>query len=257
MSEMIMLTTIDQTGFRTQRKDNWWIKPLLQGSVLGLFIIYSMWAAVFGEDHAKVEEYHYVSPFFNPEFHVSWWPAGVSTALMLIWAPVGFRGTCYYARKVYHRAFLGDPPACAVGELRKPQNTYRGETRIFLINNFHRYFLYAAIILALFHWYSFFETLYVDGSFTLGLGGIILGLDALFLSLYVTSCHSFKHLVGGGLNRITSGISQSRFNSWKFVKGLNIKHHTYFWLSLISVWIGDLYIRLVSNGTITDWRIIP
>ena len=64
--------------------------------------------------------------------------------MLILWAPGGFRVTCYYYRKAYYRAFFLDPPACAVGE---PQgDRYRGETRLLLFQNLHRYFLYFALI---------------------------------------------------------------------------------------------------------------
>ena len=51
----------------------------------------------------------------------SWWPAAIpfSAALLILWAPGGFRFTCYYYRGAYYKAFWADPPACTVGEPRK------------------------------------------------------------------------------------------------------------------------------------------
>ena len=48
----------------------------------------------------------------------------LSPALLILWAPGGFRFTCYYYRGAYYKAFWADPPACAVGE---PRKSYRGE----------------------------------------------------------------------------------------------------------------------------------
>ena len=42
-----------------------------------------------------------------------------SPALLILWAPGGFRFTCYYYRGAYYKAFWADPPSCAVGEPRK------------------------------------------------------------------------------------------------------------------------------------------
>jgi hypothetical protein len=254
---MVLLTTIEEPGLKTERKDLWWFKPLLQATIFATFVLYSSYAAIFGSDHYEVKEYKYISPLYNPDFQTSWWPSNVSPALMLIWAPIGFRATCYYARKVYYRAFFADPAACAVGELRKVDQKYKGENKWpFILNNLHRYFFYAAFILAIFHWISFFETLYFDGEFRLGLGGILLGLDATLLSLYLLSCHSCKHIVGGGLNcNSCSSISRARFRSWRIVKKLNTNHHAYFWMSLTTVILADIYIRLVSMGTIDDVRL--
>ena len=45
-------------------------------------------------------------------------------AFLILWAPAGFRLTCYYYRGAYYKAFWADPPNCAVGE---PRNSFRGE----------------------------------------------------------------------------------------------------------------------------------
>jgi hypothetical protein len=71
----------------------------------------------------------------------AWWPGSLpySAALLILWAPGGFRMTCYYYRGAYYKAFWADPPACAVGE---PRKGYRGERKFPLtIQNIHRYFL--------------------------------------------------------------------------------------------------------------------
>src|SRR5207249_2259105 len=98
----------------------------------------------------------YLSPFYSPELFgdsphswfgpkPSWWPAWLvfSPALLVLWAPGGFRVTCYYYRGAYYKSFWADPPSCAVGE---PRSLYRGEASLPLIRqNVHRYFLYLAL----------------------------------------------------------------------------------------------------------------
>lgn len=258
---MVILSTINETGLITQRKDKWWVKPAIQGGFFGGFAIYTILVLLFGGDNYEVEKYNYLSPIFDPDVEhlLPWWPENVSPGFILIWAPVGFRATCYYGRKVYYRAFFMDPVGCSIGELRKVDQKYKGENKWpFVLNNLHRYFFYAAALLTVFHWISFFHTLSVDGEFRVGLGGIILFLDSFFLTLYVLSCHSCKHVVGGGLNSAsTTSTKRARFRSWKFIKGLNLKHHTYFWLSMITVLIGDVYIRLLAMDIIaSDWELI-
>jgi len=150
-----------------------------------------------------------------------------------------------------------DPPGCAIGELRAVDQKYKGENKWpFILNNLHRYFFYAAFVLMIVHWFSFADAIWVDDRFRLGVGGAILFFDSLFLTLYVLSCHSCKHMVGGGLNSVSGKTStRARFRSWKFVKRLNKRHHTYFWLSMFTVLLGDLYIRLGAMGILdTNWR---
>src|SRR5438105_2830984 len=111
---------------KTERKDNWWASPLASLIVFSSFIIYSTWAAL---QNAHYTFGPYLSPFYSPELwgssehaifgpQPSWWPGFVpfSPAVFILWAPGGFRFTCYYYRGAYYKAFWADPPACAVGE---------------------------------------------------------------------------------------------------------------------------------------------
>ena len=136
------------------RPDVWWTQPLLVFLGLGAFLVYSTWAAFQG---AHYYFGNYVSPFYSPEIFgdsphswfgpkPAWWPAWLlfSPALLILWAPGGFRLTCYYYRGAYYKGFWADPPACAVGE---PRKTYLGERSFPLImQNVHRYFLYLALV---------------------------------------------------------------------------------------------------------------
>ena len=139
---------------QTSRKDNWWVVPLLTFLGLGTFIVYSTWAAFQG-DHYRFGPVSLAVLFagtFGDSPH-SWfgakpglWPAWLpfSPALLILWAPGGFRFTCYYYRGAYYKAFWADPPSCAVGE---PRKSYWGENSLPLIlQNVHRYFMYLALI---------------------------------------------------------------------------------------------------------------
>src|SRR5580700_7687799 len=142
----------------TMRRDAWWAQPLFVFLGLSTFIIYSTWAAFQGT-HYWLDQNgaEYLSPFYSPEFFGSspkaifgvkpgWWPSWLlfSPALLVLWAPAGFRLTCYYYRGAYYKAFWADPPACAVGE---PRKGYPGENSFPLIlQNIHRYFLYLALL---------------------------------------------------------------------------------------------------------------
>jgi hypothetical protein len=133
----------------TERKDSWWAAPLATFVVLGAFVVYATWAAFQGNHYTYGP---YLSPFYSPELfgdspHAlfgpkpAWWPGALpfSPALLILWAPGGFRMTCYYYRGAYYKAFWADPPACAVGE---PRKHYLGENSLPLIlQNIHRYFL--------------------------------------------------------------------------------------------------------------------
>jgi hypothetical protein len=43
---------------------------------------------------------------------------------------------------------------------------------------------------------------------------------------------------------------------WRFITTINERHPLFAWLSLFSVGLTDLYIRLVSMGVIHDVRIL-
>ena len=64
--------------------------------------------------------------------------------------PLGFRATCYYYRS--YRFYFADPPGCAVGE-PTVHKRYSMETKFpFILQNFHRYFLYLAFVPLFFLW---------------------------------------------------------------------------------------------------------
>ena len=77
-------------------------------------------------------------------------------------------------------------------------------------------------------------------------------VNAALLSLYTFSCHSCRHLCGGGLNVFSK--APARHGIWRVVSRLNEKHMQIAWVSLIWVGLTDVYIRLLSMGVIKDVR---
>jgi hypothetical protein len=67
-------------------------------------------------------------PFGATERTDAWWvqPVAQGLAQLVLGAPLGFRGTCYYYRRAYYRAFFADPTACGVGGPRG--SGYAGDT---------------------------------------------------------------------------------------------------------------------------------
>jgi hypothetical protein len=252
---------------RTSRRDAWWLQPLVVFLVLGGFIVYATWAAF---QNAHYTFGPYLSPFYSPELfgnspHAilgpapSWWPGWLpfSPALLILWAPGGFRVTCYYYRGAYYKAFWADPPACTVGE---PRKRYRGEHKLPLIlQNTHRFFLYLAllflIILAWDVWHALWWTDPATGTerFGLGVGTLVLLLNVVMLSCYTLGCHSLRHLVGGLHDRLSG--KPVRKQAYSCVTCLNERHMLFAWMSLVSVAFADLYVRMCSMGIWSDWRI--
>src|SRR5213082_656860 len=179
----------------TMRADVWWIQPFLVFIGLSIFIVYSTWAALQGA-HYFVG--NYISPFYSPEIcgnsphswfgaKPAWWLSWLvfSPALLVLWAPGGFRLTCYYYRGAYYKSFWADPPSCAVGE---PRKSYRGERFVPLVlQNVHRYFLYAALIFLVilardaYKAMFFFDRSTGRQNFGIGLGTIVLVVNVILL----------------------------------------------------------------------------
>ena len=242
----------------TLRKDTWWLEPLLVVLGLGGFVVYSTWAAF---QNAHYYAAPYLSPFYSPCIaancaHTSfqlvgrWW--NWSPAFLILWAPGVFRLTCYYYRKAYYRAFWWTPPACAVSDAR---TRYDGETRFPLIfQNLHRYAFYLAVLFIVILAWDAILALRFSGGFGVGVGTLVLWANVGLLGLYTFSCHSCRHLCGGHLDVFSA--APSRYRIWRGLSWLNERHALFAWLSLFSVGLADLYVRLVSMGIIRDIRVL-
>ncbi len=183
-------------------------------------------------------------------------PGEPSPAILILGGPLGFRATCYYYRKAYYRSFFLDPPACSVGEFRP--HKYRGETAFPLIlQNLHRYFLYVALIFLIILWYDAIRAFWFEGGFGIGVGSLVLLTNIVLLSLYTFSCHSLRHIVGGKLDCFSCvALGGPRHAAWRGTSLLNERHMLFAWLSLFSVGLSDLYVRLVATGAIRDLRLL-
>jgi len=248
-------------GFgKTSRVDRWWVQPLVVFLILSLFIVYATWAAF---QNANYTFGNYLSPFYSPEIFGSsphaifgpkpgWWPGFLpfSPALIILPFPALFRFTCYYYRGAYYKAFWADPPSCAVSE---PRKGYTGENGLPLIlQNVHRYFLYAALLFLIFLWHDAWKGLWFDGHFGLGVGSLVLILNSTLLTFYTFSCHSLRHLVGGRHDCLSK--KPVSLACYSCVSGLNKNHMRFAWLSLFGVMFADLYIRMCASGTWHDVR---
>ena len=249
-------------GFgRTSRTDRWWVTPFLTFLGLSAFVVYSTWAAFQGDHyHFAGGGAHYLSPFYSPElfgdsphawfgpkpsFIPGWLPW--SPAFLILWAPAGFRFTCYYYRGAYYKAFFLDPPACAVGEPSIHRRFAMENKFPFILMNAHRFALYLAFIPLVVLWWDLIVSMTHDGHFRLGLGVFLIAADAILVTLYVGSCHSFRHLVGGSMDCFScTAYTETRHGIWKWVSRINVHHGKYAWLSLFSIILVDLYVRAMA-----------
>jgi hypothetical protein len=245
---------------QTSRRDNWWIQPVAVFLGLSTFIVYSTWAAMQGQ-HYRFGPY--LSPFYSPELFGDplrswfgmkpvWIPAWVTAAMLILWAPGGFRVTCYYYRGAYYKAFWADPPSCTVGE---PRLKYLGERSFPLVlQNVHRYFLYLALVFLVLLAHDVWKASWFDGRFGIGVGTLVLLSNLMLLTCYTFGCHSLRHLLAGFRDRL-SGVPL-RKQAYDCVSCLNRRHMLFAWCSLFSVGFADLYVRLCSLGIWRDWRIL-
>lgn len=272
---------VQQNFGETKRSDLWWLQPVLVFLGLGAFVVYSTWRAFQGAWYAHES---LLSPFYSPLIFVMdpvnagaeaashawlsrdnvlvrWLPAFVSPAFLILWAPGGFRFTCYYYRGAYYKAFWADPVQCGVGE---PRKKYLGERFFPLIfQNIHRYFLYVAIIFIGILTYDAIVAMFwtPDGAaeggskaFGIHVGTIVMILNVVFLGAYTFGCHSLRHIVGGGLNRLAG--KPVRKKSYDCVSCLNRKHMMWAWISLFWVGFTDFYVYMCAMGIWHDYSII-
>lgn len=253
----------------TNRPDKWWLPTAAVFLGLSAFIVYSTWAA-FQANHYTVDGTSYLSPFYSPELFFprgsldsghswfgelpSWWPNWLpySPAFLILWAPAGFRFTCYYYRGAYYKAFWADPPGCAVGE---PRKGYIGESNWPLrIQNIHRYFMYIAVLFIFMLAYDAIKAFIFSDGIGIGVGTVILCVNVVLLAGYTFGCHSLRHILGGRKDCITE--SPTCHSMYKKCSALNKRHMLWAWMSLCSVGFSDVYIRLCSMGVWKDHHFV-
>ena len=263
-------------GFgKTDRIDGWWKGPTAMAAYLGIMILYSTWRGMMEADFWIFEDFgrsagystmaiesegsHVLSPLFSPliipgqgtfggpipEF--LWW---MSPAMFILIFPAGFRGTCYYYRKAYYRAFFQQPTGCAVS---KPWNEYSGETGLLVVQNLHRYFMYIALaylpILSYDVWLSvnFHDAADVH-YYGASVGTIVLLINVLMLTGYTVGCHAFRHVIGGGSNDWTgTPMNKLKYRMWKVSTKLNEKHKEWALYSLFWVMFTDFYVYACTD----------
>ena len=268
----------------THRRDWWWAFPLLTLIVYLGFVVYATYrvlepwiagaavAEYAGYYFADNGNYHYLSPMGTPD--LTFLVPGIlhtlpvvglmlhSPAAVILPFPALFRFTCYYYRKSYYRAFTARPYACAV-PAAVPGGSYKGERGLLVVQNVHRYFLYAAIVITVFLLYDALRSIFTPNGLYFGFGSAFMLVNVAFLMLYTFGCHSFRHLVGGKLDVFSCDpLARWRYGWWSKVTTLNDRHALWAWLSLLTVWGVDVYIRYVvmplqAQGVTHLFGVIP
>jgi hypothetical protein len=287
----------------TVRRDPWYAGPIVTVIGFSAFLIYGTWAS-YQDANFEIREQRggyaifrepnnpairpYLSPFYapllyDPSSHHRWftgdmreWLPGwlgslkslfpISAGFLVLAFPGLFRFTCYYYRKAYYRAFVGDPPGCAVGELWK---NYKGENRWpMLLQNTHRYWMYVACVFLVFLWWDAIQAFVKWGptpeggvggwGLGMGVGSLVMLVNVLCLSAFTFGCNSVRHLVGGRKDCFScpNNVSQTTtsYKLWRFSTLFNDRHMEWAWISLFTVGFVDVYVRCCSLGLINDVR---
>ena len=165
MQNSFQIENPNPSFLETSRRDSCWIGPFFIAIGLLAFVVYFTWAA-FQNEHYQWESY--LSPFYAPLLEYDWWT--LSPAFLILWAPAGFRLTCYYYRKAYYRSLFLTPSACAVGG--RPRN-YRGERVLLLFQTLHRYFLCLALVFCVILRYDVILSFSFEDGLGVGIGTVV------------------------------------------------------------------------------------
>jgi hypothetical protein len=145
-----------------------------------------------------------------------------------------------------------------VGE---PRQYYRGENTLpLIVQNMHRYFMYLALFFLVFLAHDVWKAMWftksvaATESFGIGVGTIVLAINVILLGGYTLGCHSLRHLVGGGIDRLSEAPLCQKTH--QCVSCLNRRHMLWAWMSLFWVGFSDLYVRMCSMGVWHDVRIL-
>jgi hypothetical protein len=275
----------------TRRIDAWWTAPA--ATALGLVVCFGyLTLRAFNATHVWYAPY--ISPTVAPPLFTpvrgypgavpvdhawlgafpGWWPAFLpqSPAFFVPALAIAFRFTCYYYRGAYYKALFLTPPSCAVrGVVRR----YRGETTLLLVQNIHRYTLYCALFMLVCLWWEGVSAFFLDGRPGIGVGSVIMVINAALLTAYAFGCHSWRHLIGGRYDCFSCGAARRGpqrartarsiwqtglapvryfpwYGAWRWSSWLNERHMLFAWCSLVWVVATDLYIYLLSTGVVRD-----
>lgn len=182
----------------------------------------------------------YVDPFYSP-------------TVLIVPIPGLFRLTCYAYRKDYHRHLFHHPLACDNAEREDhPTRKYTGEKNAILqFENLHRYLLYTGILLLPFFYYDFYLSLIFQNS--LRIGSLVLLANALTLTGWTLSCHAFRHLIGGNIDCYSCATAGNvKHSLWRFQSWWNSHHEALAWISLLTIFFADLYLRGLTAGLPID-----
>ncbi len=249
----------------TWRLDNWWAQPIVLMISLAVFVVYASYRVwTMGTDVIVAHHgYHYQSPFVATNI-THWIPGSLIEVapflaypgMLLLPFAGGFRFTCYYFRRAYYRSFVARPGACSTEAWKGKE--YKGEKRLLVFQNLHRYFFYIALVLWVLHVIAWVKDIFYGGNIYIGIGTILLLIDIALLGGYVLGCHAFRHLIGGRLDCFScTAINQNQHSMWGGVTKLNQKHAFFALASMFSIMVADAYLWYIDTNAIVTIGGLP
>lgn len=118
--------------------------------------------------------------------------------------------------------------------------------------------MYLAVIFVFILAYDVYKALWFtdpttgETSFGLGVGTLVLAMNATLLGGYTFGCHSFRHLIGGLKDQLSQAPVRKKL--YTCCSCLNKHHMNWAWASLFWVMFSDVYVRFCSMGIWTDFR---
>ncbi len=117
--------------------------------------------------------------------------------------------------------------------------------------------MYAGIAILPFFYYDFFHSLLFTVSFALRVGSVVLLANALLLTAWTLSCHALRHVLGGNIDCFSCVAAGGlRKNVYDKQSWLNTHHEALAWISLLTIFFADLYLRGVAAGLPLDTTLL-
>jgi hypothetical protein len=108
-----------------------------------------------------------------------------------------------------------------------------------------------------FLWIDVVRAFTLRGHFFLGLGSAVMLVNVILLSLYSLTCHSFRYMMGGRIDRFSRAPAGRLWHRLVLLLNhANPQHGAWAWYSMFSVALTDVYIRLLMAGVIHEPRVI-
>ena len=182
----------------------------------------------------------------------AWWPSFLpqSPAFFLPGLAIAFRFTCYYYRGAYYKAFVHD--AAVLLRARASRAATAAKRRCWCFRTCTATRCTAPCCCSSASGGKPSPRFFATAEFGIGVGTVVMLINAALLSGYTFGCHSWRHLIGGRLDCFTCDGAPSAATALERSSWLNERHMAFAWFSLVWVAFTDLYIYLVSTGTIRD-----